>query len=84
MKYKQGRSFPPTAQGVGLIFIVMGGLFLYLNPGQYLFLLIGLPSVWIMFSTTTIDTKQIDKGIILRRFGLFPILFSQKSQIKKL
>ena len=81
MKYKQGRSFPPTAQGAGLIFILISVL-LYLIFDQYLALLISYISIWIMFSHTTIDTSKIKDGIILRKFGLFPLIFTRKIKLE--
>jgi hypothetical protein len=81
MKYAQGRSFPPTAQGAGLIFVLIS-ILLFLIFDQKMSLLISYLSVWIMFSKTTIDTSRINEGIILRKFGLFPCLFHRKVKLQ--
>ncbi len=78
MIYQQGRSFPPTAHGVGLIFILLSVLFFFIFPGHYELFLIAYPSFWIMFSTTTVNTDQIKEGLLFKRYGFFPFFFTRK------
>jgi len=78
MIYNQGRSFPPSAQGAGLIFIAIGILLFLVNSHNYFMLLFAYVSIWIMFSKTSIDTDKVKDGYLMRRFGFFPFIFSRK------
>ena len=77
MIYKQGKSFPATGLGAGLIFAVLAVLFAMLFPGQYWYYPGFYFSAWILFSTTTLDTKFIKTGYILKRVGFFPFKFTR-------
>lgn len=76
--YKQGRSFPPSAHGVGLIFLFMAIFLVYVVELNYWFLSFGYVSVWIMFSRTHIDTTNVEDGLIIKKYGFFPIKFKDK------
>ncbi|MEJ6755930.1 MAG: hypothetical protein QNK78_02870 [Crocinitomicaceae bacterium] len=82
MTYKQGRSFPPSAHGAGLIFAFMAIFIVYLSDNHYWILSFIYITLWIMFSRTKIDTSGISEGVIVRKYGLFPFLFSSKINLK--
>jgi hypothetical protein len=80
--YKQGRSFPPSAHGAGLIFAFMAVFIVYLSDDHYWILSFIYITLWIMFSRTKIDTSGIAEGIIVRKYGLFPFLFKSKINLE--
>jgi hypothetical protein len=82
MEYKQGRTFPPSAHGVGLIFVFMACFLVYVLNGHYWILSFSYISLWIMFSTTKIDMTQVNSGFIIKKYGFFPLKFRSKINLK--
>lgn len=80
--YKQGKTFPPSAHGVGLIFVFMACFLVFALKGNYWILCFSYLSIWIMFSTTIIDMTNIGQGLIIKKYGLFPIKINSKINLK--
>ncbi len=78
MLYPQGRTFPPSAHGFGLIFTVIAVLLYAIFPKQFWSFLLIYPSLWIMFSKTVVDTSMIKGGLIQKKYGFFPVLLTRK------
>jgi hypothetical protein len=78
MQYPQGRTFPPSAHGFGLIFTVIAVLLYAIFPKQFWSFLLVYPTLWIMFSRTVIDTNLIRAGLIQKKYGFFPLFLSRK------
>ena len=76
--YQQGKTFPPSGHGVGLIFLLMSVFLVYILNDHYWILAFSYISFWILFSRTTIDTSQVSQGILYRRYGFFPLYFNSK------
>lgn len=79
--YNQGKSFPSTGQGAGLIFGVVGLIFFFATK-SYWPLLLCYPSLWLSLSKTYLDTSKIEQNIIIRKFGFFPFIFSRKIRLE--
>lgn len=85
--FKIGSTFPPTAQGTGIMIIGIGIIILYYgfsntSIGFDLGLLYGFIPIyigsWIIFSKSKLYSDQISEGILKVRFGFFPFIFSRK------
>lgn len=78
MHYPQGRTFPPSAHGFGMIFTVIAVLLYMIFPKQYWSFLLVYPTLWIMFSRAVIDTSLVKAGLIQKKYGFFPVLLNRK------
>lgn len=76
--YNQGRTFPPSAHGAGLIFFLAACVAVFSVKDHYWILSLGYITLWIMFSKTTIDVSEVNKGLIVKKIGLFPIFMKSK------
>lgn len=89
--FDQGKTIPPSGRGVGLLLIFVGLLPAYFiyeesNGPDFNHLYCALPvivGIWMNLATTQIDFSEISKGIIIHRFGIFPLKFSRKTHLKK-
>lgn len=57
-------------------------IFLVYNlKDHYWILAFSYISLWIFFSRTTINTSEVSKGLLHRRYGFFPLYFNSEIQL---
>lgn len=81
--YLQGRSFPPSAHGIGIFILFISCFLVYVLKGHYWILSFCYLTLWIVFSSTTLDVSDIERGIIKKRVGFFPLKFNKNLMLSE-